>query len=297
MHLPSEFPAEQSTGFRPGFVERVRNRSAACFRAATSVIHFGGLSAYSRLLLVSVILAGIAGGGILVYCFGSRVGASPDAGQESPYWDRISHVDLKNLVTVGKNPYFNLEPGYRLRYSSSAATRTMTVRRKTKVIEGVETRLVEEKEEEHGRPTKIVWRYYAIDKTTSALYCFGVHTQTYYKGRLVGHRSWRSGSHGAMFTLVLPAAPQVGDTLLRNRRPPNPRRQEEVIEVGQKVVTPAGTFANCVCTETKGRGESKVKVFAPGVGLVQDGQFALVKVVQTVPKSKDQNIRNTEKRL
>ena len=151
----------------------------------------------------------------------------------------------------------------------------MTVRRKTKVIDGVETRVVEEKEEQHGQPTKIVWRYYAIDRTTGALYCFGVHNQAYDNGRLVSHRGWRSGTHGAMFTLVLPAVPKVGETLLRNHRPDAPRRQEEVIDVAEKVVTPAGTFTNCVCTETKGSRKNKVKVFAPGVGLVQDGPFAL----------------------
>ena len=62
---------------------------------------------------------------------------------------------------------------------------------------------------------------------TSALYCFGVHTQAYCKGSLISNRGWRSGRIGAMFTLVLPAAPKVGDILLRNRRPEKPRRREK----------------------------------------------------------------------
>lgn len=273
MQFPGELPVAQSTGFRPGSVERARSRAAAW------------LSASSRLLLLSVSLTGIACGAILVCCLSSRAGATPEPNKKSSYWDRISHVDLKNLVTIGKNPYFNLEPGYRLRYAGGEATRTVTVRRKTKVIDGVETRVVEEKEEQHGQPTKVTWRYYAIDKTTSALYCFGVHVQACYKGCLLSHRGWRSGTHAAMFTLVLPAAPKLGDTLLRNHRPDGPRRQEEVIDVAVKVVTPAGTFTNCVCTETKGSRENRVKVFAPGVGLVQDGPFTLVKTVQTVPRN------------
>ncbi len=296
MQLPGESPVEQSTGFRPGFVPQAGNRAAACFCAVASAIRLGRLSAKARLLSVSLILVGITCGGILACCLGSRAGVPPDAGKDLPYWDKTSHVDLKNLTTVGRNPYFNLVPGCRLRYTSGTATRVMTVRRKTKIIDGVETRVVEEKEAQQGQPTKIVWRYYAIDKTTSALYCFGVHSQIYYNGRLVSQRGWRSGAHGAMFTLVLPAAPKVGDTLLRNHRPLQPRRQEEVIDVAEKVVTPAGTFANCVCTETKGRGESKVKVFAPGVGLVQDGPFALVKVIQTVPRNKA-DVRTTETRF
>jgi hypothetical protein len=252
----------------------------------TALTGVNWLSARSRLLLVSVVLAGIACGGILVCCFSSRAAATPEANKQSPYWDRIARLDLKNLATIGKNPYFNLEPGARLRYTSGESTRTVTVRRKTKVIDGVETRVVEEKEEQHGQRTRIAWKYYAIDKTSGALYNFGVHVQTYYQGRLVSHRGWRSGAHGAMFVLVLPAVPKVGDTLLRNHRPDAPRRTEEITGVAEKADTPAGTFTDCVRTETRGSKANKVKVFAPGVGLVQDGQFALVKTAQAVPRNK-----------
>ena len=237
-----------------------------------------------RSLVIPVSIVGIACGAILVGYINSKASATSHSAPESPYWDRISHVDLKNLATSGKNAYFNLEPGLRLRYVNGETIRTMTVRRKTKVVDGVETRVVEEKEEQHGQPTKIVWRYYAIDKSTGALYCFGVHNQACYKGRLVNHRGWRSGAHGAMFTLVLPAVPKVGDALPRNHSPDAPRRQEEVVDVAGKVVTPAGTFTNCVRMETKGSRESKTKVFAPGVGLVQDGPFVLVRTIQTVPR-------------
>ncbi len=286
MQLPSELPAEHSAGFCSGFVWRARKRAAAYFHAWASAIHFNRPSATRRLLILSLIFSGIVCGAIAVFFLSSRAGASPAVDARSKYWETISRVDLKNLATIGKNPYFNLEPGYRLRYTNGEATRTLTVRRKTKVVEGVETRVVEEKEESHGQPTKVVWRYYALDKTTSALYCFGVHTQTYFQGRLLSNSGWRSGKNGAMFTLVLPAEPKLGDTLLRNHSPGSPHRQEAILDVAEKVVTPAGSFINCVCTETKGRKQDKVKIFAPGVGLVQDGPFTLVKVVQTVPRRK-----------
>src|SRR5208282_1751062 len=244
MHFSSEFPEAHSSGKRPGFVWRAANRAAACFRAVTRLLQVDRPWRKSRWLRLSCALAGIACGATLVCYFSSRTSERLEASEESPYWEKISQLDLKNLATIGKNPYFNLEPGYRLRYTNGEATRTMTVRRMTKVIDGVQTRVVEEKVEQHGQPTKITWRYYAIDKATSALYCFGVHTQLYYKGRLMSHRGWRSGEHGAMFTLVMPAAPKVGDTLLRNHNPGSPRRLEEVIDVAEKVVTPAGTFAN-----------------------------------------------------
>jgi hypothetical protein len=286
MPSPIECPADPSAGFPPGFVERARNQAAACLRAMVCAVRRDWLSARFRLLLLSATMTLVVCGAIVVGFISSRAGASQAPGEESPYWTAISGVDLKNLTTVGKNPYFNLEPGYRLHYADGDATLTITVRRKTKVIEGVETRVVEEKEEHRGQPTKIVWKYYAIDKTTSAVYCFGVRNESCFKGRVLSRRGWRSGARGAMFTLVLPAAPKVGETLLRNHSPDSPRRQEEVTDVAGTVITPAGTFTNCVCTETLGSRENRGKVYAPGVGMVHVGQFDLVKIVQTVPSRK-----------
>ena len=284
MELSDACPSEDSA--EANFFLRAANRPHSYVAEVGRFIQGIRFTAKHWLRILGILALGLTCGAAVACYVSSRAGALAKTGKESSYWDRISQVDLKNLSTIGKNPYFNLEPGYRLCYTSDEATLTITVRRKTKVVDGVETRVVEEKEQEHGQPTKVVWKYYAIDKTTGALYCFGVHIQTYCKGSLTSHRGWRSGAHGAMFTLVLPAVPTVGDTLLRNHRPEKPRRQDAVIDVAGKVVTPAGTFTNCLGIESKGSKEGKVKVFAPSVGLVQDGQFALTKIVQTVPRNK-----------
>ncbi len=286
MELSGDCPSGDSAQVQPNFFLRAGNRAVSFFAEVGRFIQRNGLAGKPWSPILAILAVGLTCGVALAYYVGSKASASPKADEVSTYWDRISQVDLKNLATIGKNPYFNLEPGYRLRYVSGEATRTVTVRRKTKVVDGVETRVVEEKEQKHGKPIRIVWRYYAIDKTTCALYCFGVHIQTYDQGGLAGNRGWRSGVNGAMFTLVLPAAPKVGDTLVRNHRPERPRRLEAVIDVAEEVVTPAGTFTNCVCTETKGGEENRVKVFAPGVGLVQDGLFTLVKISQVAPRIK-----------
>jgi len=283
--LSGDCPSENSENVQ-SFYLRAANRTHSLFAEVGRFIQRIGLAGKSWSPILAILAVGLTCGVALAYYVGSKASAAPKADEVSTYWDRISHVDLKNLATIGKNPYFNLEPGYRLRYTSGEATRTVTVRRRTKVVDGVETRVVEEKEQQHGKPTKIVWRYYAIDKTTGALYCFGVHIQAYDQGSLASNRGWHSGTHGAMFTLVLPAVPKVGDTLLHNHRPERPRRQEAVIDVAEKAVTPAGTFTNCVCTETTGSKENKVKVFAPGVGLVKDGQFTLAKISQAAPRTK-----------
>jgi hypothetical protein len=233
-----------------------------------------------RTFLLGVVAAGLTCGIAMACYVVSERRAILDAEEESPQWAAISEVNTANLTTCGKNAYFNLEPGYRLHFSDGSLTRTLTVRRKTRMVDGVETRVVEEKEEEHGRPTKVVWKYYAIDETSGALYCFGVHVQNYHDGKLVNHRGWRSGVHGAVFRLVMPATPKAGDTLVRGHG----RRTYEVLDTDATAVTHAGTFTNCLRIQVKETGESepRERLFAPGVGLVRDGRFDLVKIARTV---------------
>ena len=143
-----------------------------------------------------------------------------------------------NFSTAGKGTYFNLEPGYRLCYRDGALTRTMTVRRKTKLVAGVQTRVVEEKEEKDGQTTKVLWKYYAIDKATSAVYCFGVHVRSYHNGELVGHSGWCAGVNGAVFSLAVPASPKPGDTLPRRKCAtgvPSDRNQSQGQDPGRNV--------------------------------------------------------------
>ena len=260
-----------------GSILRAGTRIASSLRTVSGFVRAVRLAPHSRLLLVGIVAVGLT-----VACYVASEGRAPvEADEAMPQWTAISQMDTANLTTVGKNAYFNLEPGYRLHYADGSLTRTMTVRRKTKMVDGVETRVIEEKEEKDGQPTKVVWKYYAIDKTTTALYCFGVHVQSYQNGQLVSHRGWQSGDHGAMFTLAMFAAPKAGDTVVRAHA----KRVYKVIDTKVKVVTPAGTFTNCLRTEAKGATENKAKVFAPGVGLVKDGQFTLVKISQSVPRN------------
>jgi hypothetical protein len=234
-------------------------------------------------LALSIVAAGLTGGLAVAYYAGSerKTRSESQAAFREPVV--APRLDTANLVTVGENAYFKLEPGYRLRYRDGQAIRTMTVRRKTKLVDGVETRVVEEKEERDGQPTKVTWKCYAIDKTTHALYCFGVHVQSYTNGEVVSRRGWRSGVHRSVFTVAMPGTPKIGDVLVRR----NAKMLYEVVGIGEKVVTPAGTFTNCLRTRAKEGGDSGAteKLFAPGVGLVKDGPFTLVKIAKTVPKN------------
>jgi hypothetical protein len=278
MEFSDACPAKDSAGGRSGLILRAGERIASFPRIVSHFIRAVRPAFHFRPLFIGIVVVGLA-----VVCYVASEGRAPvDADEAMPQWTVVSQVDTANLATVGKNAYFNLEPGYRLRYTDGSLIRTMTVRRKTKMVDGVQTRVIEEKEEKDGQPTKVVWKYYAIDKTTTAVYCFGVRVQSYQNGQLVSHRGWRAGDHGAMFTLAMFAEPKAGDALVRQHA----KQVYKVTDTGAKVVTPAGTFTNCLRTEVKGAAKNNAKVFAPGVGLVKDGQFTLVKISQSVPRNK-----------
>jgi hypothetical protein len=198
-------------------------------------------------------------------------------------------VDKANLTNVGKNPYFiPLEPGYRLVLKGGGATLTVTVTRRTKLVDGVETRVVEEREvKDDGQPIEISQNYFAIDKTTGAVYYFGEDVDIYKDGKVVGHEgAWLSGVNGAKFGMMMPGKPKVGDKFQQEVAPKVAMDRCEIAAMGDEVQTPAGTFKNCLRTREgsaieKGTSE---KVYAPGVGLIKDDEFVLAKIAKVVPK-------------
>src|SRR5690242_16217707 len=59
-----------------------------------------------------------------------------------------------DLATTGRNPYFILEPGYSLTLEGGDVRLVITVLNDTKLVDGVQTRIVEERETEKGEPVE-----------------------------------------------------------------------------------------------------------------------------------------------
>lgn len=78
-------------------------------------------------------------------------------------WQTVFSVDKKTLGVTGANPYFNLTPGYHLSYKHKKDTDVVTVLNETKLIDGVTTRVVEDRETDGGKLTELTRDYYAID--------------------------------------------------------------------------------------------------------------------------------------
>lgn len=201
----------------------------------------------------------------------------------SSEWTTTFDVDKSNLVSVGKNSFFNLEPGYSLHYKGGKETLRITVLPETKVVDGVETRVVEEREEKNGQLVEISRNYFAIDKTTNDVYYFGEDVDIYRNGKVVANEGeWLSGVDGAKFGMMMPGKPTIGDRFYQEHAPEKAMDRCEILSLDTELKTPAGTFKNCLRTkETSAleRGAS-YKVYAPGVGLIKDEECLLVKVVK-----------------
>lgn len=196
------------------------------------------------------------------------------AADEKSFRDTFN-VDEKNLASTGRNPFFILEVGYELvlegKEDGKDARLTVSVLNETKKIGNVETRIVEEKiiNLKDNSVIEDSRNYFAIDTTTGDVYYFGED---------VGG-AWTAGVDGAKFGLVMPGKPKVGDRFYHELAK-NAQDRSEIVSISETVTTSAGTFKDCIKTEETSPLEPKnkeYKWFAPGIGLIVDDEFKLVK--------------------
>jgi hypothetical protein len=193
----------------------------------------------------------------------------------------IFTVDKKNLGLKGDNPYFPLTPGYQLSYRHGKDTDTLTVLAETKAVDGVECRIVEDRELKNGQLTELTRDYYAIDSVTNDVYYMGEDVDVYKGGKVVSHEgTWLSGVNGAKFGLMMPGAPNAGQKFYQELAPGVGQDRAEIMAVNEKITTPAGTFEKVVHVVETSPLEKSLrdhKWYAPGVGPVKDAEMVLVK--------------------
>jgi hypothetical protein len=150
----------------------------------------------------------------------------------------------------------------------------------TKVVDGVETRVVEEHESADGKVAEVSRNFFAIDRTTGDVYYFGEEVDEYKNGKIASHGgAWLSGINGAHYGLFMPPKPAVGRKFYQEVAPKVAMDRCEVVATDVKYTTPAGTFENCVKMKetTPLEHGSEYKIYGPKVGLLMDGDMKLVR--------------------
>lgn len=195
-------------------------------------------------------------------------------------WQDDFPVDRKELKSFGQNTYFILEPGYQLRLAGGREALVITVLDETKLVDGVETRVVEERESRDGKPIEISRNYFAIDPRTGNVYYFGEEVDIYRGDSVVRHEgAWLAGAGDARFGLMMPGRIEKRMRYYQEIAPGVAMDRAEVVSVTASIRTPAGAFTRCLKTvETTPLepGEKEYKYYAPGIGIVCDGQMKLV---------------------
>lgn len=210
--------------------------------------------------------------------------AGTTVAQSDESWTDQFGVEKGELASTGRNPYFVLEPGYRLTLEHGDERLVITVLDETKIVAGTETRVVEERESKRGVLVEVSRNYYAISKRTNSVYYFGEATDIYKDGKVVNHEgSWLAGASGARFGLMMPGTPLVGGRYYEEIAPGVAMDRAQIVTVSAARKVPAGDFRNVLRVEETTpleRGEREYKLYAPGVGLLQDESLELVRVEQ-----------------
>lgn len=203
--------------------------------------------------------------------------------QESEFTENFL-LETCEFASTGRGTYFVLEPGHTVvlegEEDEETVSVTITVLNDTEAVDGVATRVVEERETADGALTEISRNFFAVCTRTNSLFYFGEDVDNYDdEGNIEDHEgSWRAGVDGAKPGLMIAATPMLGSRYQQETAPEIAMDRGEDISLAETVVTPAGTFANCLLireTTALEEDEVSVKQYGPGIGIVQDDELLL----------------------
>ncbi len=214
-------------------------------------------------------------------------GAKTEKKGQDESGDKFQHafgLEDRTLSSTGRNKYFILEPGYQQvlegKNGDHGARLQITVLDDTREIGGVQTRVVEERETVDGKLVEISRNFFAICKNTGSVFYFGEEVDIYRDGKVIDHEgAWLHGRDNAQAGIMMPGECLIGAAYYQEYAPKQAMDRAQIQEVSATIKTPAGDFSNClkVWEENPLDGDSEIKTFAPGVGLVQDEGLLLVK--------------------
>ncbi len=203
--------------------------------------------------------------------------------------DPPEFIDSFNLEqctwsSTGSNLYFILDPGYQLvlkgKEGSQLVQLTITVLDETKIIDGIQTRIIEERETHDGKLVEISRNYFAICNENKNIFYFGESVDIYQDGQVISHdSSWLHGKDHAKAGLIMPGSP-VEDYAYYQEIAPGTALDRAVIEsLDERVKTPAGVFGNSLETIETSQLEptsEDFKWYAPNIGLVKSNTLKLI---------------------
>ena len=201
-------------------------------------------------------------------------------------WQEEFGISERTLVPTGRNQYFILEPGFQIvletkGWFGSNEKVAITVLDETKKVDGVITRVVDEKEWKNGKLIEVSRNFFAIDERTKDIFYFGEAVDMYKDGKVVSQTgAWLAGKNGARAGLMMPGKPRLGMKYYQEIAPGVAMDRAEIVSLDDILNTPAGSFSKCMKTKegtALNPREKEFKIYAPGIGLIQDANLLLTK--------------------
>ncbi|MEA2461272.1 MAG: hypothetical protein QOH90_1449 [Actinomycetota bacterium] len=198
--------------------------------------------------------------------------------RQKPYFDPA------RFTTRIDNAWFPLKPGIRYIYRGNSGGTPMrdvfTVTSRTKVVDGVTTRVINDRVFSEGHLEERTLDYYVQDDQGNVWY-FGEDTaELDRKGHVISTEgTWHAGRHGAEPGLFMEANPQPGNTYQQEFQRGVAEDHFTVLTLSASVKVPYGTFGrnalkrSVLVTKEWTPLEPKVrdhKVYVRGVGEVKE---------------------------
>lgn len=219
----------------------------------------------------------------LMFLLSTAVLGANAYGSSHDEWIDTFNLEECDLSPTGANDYFILKPGHQLvlegEEDGEVVELIITVLDETKTVDSVETRIVEERESEGGEIIEVSRNYFAVCTQTNDIFYFGEDVDNYEDGVIVNHDgSWLAGENEARAGLIMPGTPEVGFKYYQEVAPGIAEDRAEIISLDEVVEMPAGEFDNVLKTEEGTPlepGVQEFKLYAPGIGLIQDADLML----------------------
>jgi hypothetical protein len=213
---------------------------------------------------------------------GAENGGDQESEAENEY-TRSFRAENCTFSSMGRNPFFILEPNYQLvlggEDAGDAAQLTITVLNETREVNGTQTRVIEERESVGGDLVEISRNFFAICEETNNVFYFGEEVDIYENGMIVDHEgAWRAGEGTNRAGIIMPGTILLGARYYQEIAPSVALDRAEVVDMGEAIQTPSGDYSDTLITrETTPLepDEAELKYYAAGIGLVQEEDLKL----------------------
>jgi hypothetical protein len=185
-------------------------------------------------------------------------------------------LDPADFGATIDHPYWPMRPGTRWVYRETDADGSeqrvvVTVTGRTRVVAGIEARVVHDVVTEDGEVREDTYDWYAQDRWGNVWY-LGEDTRELEGGRVVSTAgSWEAGLDGAQAGILLPADPQVGMAYRQEHYSGEAEDAAEVLSLDERASVPYGSFDGLLMTKDftpLEPGLLEHKYYARGVGPV-----------------------------